>query len=131
MLKNAYLLAKIGADTVENEQHVAKILPKTGNYPTGPPNEAGARRTHPGSARAWSPQSARGRPPRAGRRSGCSFSASAVRRGVKRPVGQLPIFGKFSAKCCSFLAGSAPIFASKYVFCSIFQDLQDYLADIF
>ena len=31
MLKNAYLLAKIGADTAENEQHFAEILPKTGN----------------------------------------------------------------------------------------------------
>ena len=28
MLKNAYLLAKIGADTAENEQHFAEILPK-------------------------------------------------------------------------------------------------------
>ena len=27
MLQNAYLLAKIGADTAENEQHSAKILP--------------------------------------------------------------------------------------------------------
>ena len=27
MLTNAYLLAKIGADTAENEQHVAEILP--------------------------------------------------------------------------------------------------------
>ena len=36
MLQNAYLLAKIGADTAENEQHFAEILPKTGNYPTGP-----------------------------------------------------------------------------------------------
>ena len=36
MLENAYLLAKIGADTAENEQHFAEILPKTGNYPTGP-----------------------------------------------------------------------------------------------
>ena len=27
MLKNAYLLAKIGADTAENEQHFAEILP--------------------------------------------------------------------------------------------------------
>ena len=35
MLKNANLLAKIGADTAENEQHFAKNLPKTGNYPTG------------------------------------------------------------------------------------------------
>ena len=32
MLQNAYLLAKIGADTAENEQHFAEILPKTGNY---------------------------------------------------------------------------------------------------
>ena len=36
MLQNAYLLAKIGADTAENEQHFSEILPKTGNYPTGP-----------------------------------------------------------------------------------------------
>ena len=37
MLQNAYFLAKIGADTAENEQHFAEILPRTGNYPTGPP----------------------------------------------------------------------------------------------
>ena len=36
MLQNAYLLAKIGADTAENEQHFAKNLRKTENYPTGP-----------------------------------------------------------------------------------------------
>ena len=28
MLQNAYFLAKIGADTAENEQHLAEILPK-------------------------------------------------------------------------------------------------------
>ena len=28
MLQNAYLLVKIGADTAENEQHFAEILPK-------------------------------------------------------------------------------------------------------
>ena len=27
MLKNAYFLAKIGADTAENEQHFAEMLP--------------------------------------------------------------------------------------------------------
>ena len=37
MLQNACFLAKIGADTAENEQHLAEILPKTGNDPTGPP----------------------------------------------------------------------------------------------
>ena len=35
MLQNAYFLAKIGADTAENEQHFAEILPKIGNYPVG------------------------------------------------------------------------------------------------
>ena len=33
--KTHFFLAKIGADTAENEQHFAEILPKTGNYPTG------------------------------------------------------------------------------------------------
>ena len=35
MLQNAYLLANIGADTAENEQHFAENSPKIGNYPTG------------------------------------------------------------------------------------------------
>ena len=35
MLQNAYFLAKLGADTAENEQHFSEILPKTSNYPTG------------------------------------------------------------------------------------------------
>ena len=37
MLQNAYFLAKIGADTAENEQHFAEILPKTDNYHTACP----------------------------------------------------------------------------------------------
>ena len=41
---------------------------------------------------------------------------------VERPI------GKISAECCSFSAVSAPIFASKYAFFSIFQNLPDYLA---
>ena len=36
MLQNAYSLAKIGADTAENERNFAENLPKIGNYPTGP-----------------------------------------------------------------------------------------------
>ena len=32
MLKNAYFLAKIGADTAENEQHFAEILPTDAMY---------------------------------------------------------------------------------------------------
>ena len=44
MLQNAYFLAKIGADTAENEQHFAEILPKTGNYPTRVPGRRRRRR---------------------------------------------------------------------------------------
>ena len=40
---NAYFLAKIGADTAKNEQHFAEILPKIGNYPTGPSGAGGPR----------------------------------------------------------------------------------------
>ncbi len=36
MLQNAYLVAKIGADTAENERNWAENLPKIGTYPTGP-----------------------------------------------------------------------------------------------
>ena len=36
MLQNAYILAKIGADTAENGRNFAEVLPKIGNYPTGP-----------------------------------------------------------------------------------------------
>ena len=36
MQQNAYLLAKIGADTAENERNFAEMLPKNCNYPTGP-----------------------------------------------------------------------------------------------
>ena len=43
----------------------------------------------------------------------------------------LPVFGKISANCCSFAAVSAPIFATKYAFCSIFQNLPDFQAEIF
>ena len=48
MLQNAYLLAKIGADTAENERSFAENLPNIGNYPTGPPARAGRRLEHPG-----------------------------------------------------------------------------------
>ena len=45
MLQNgAYFLAKIGADTAENEQHFAENLPKNGNYPTGPRRSGEGRR---------------------------------------------------------------------------------------
>ena len=58
MLQNAYFLAKIGADTAENEQHFAEILPigrrvadrcraarlvpDRGDHPGGGPGDPGA-----------------------------------------------------------------------------------------
>ena len=48
----------------------------------------------------------------------------------RRPTARRPI-GKISAQCCSFSSVSAPIFASKYAFYSIFQNLPDYLATHF
>ena len=49
MLQNAYFLAKISADTAENEQHFAEILPKArdlgrgrGAAGRGPPRRGGA-----------------------------------------------------------------------------------------
>ena len=48
MLQNAYFLAKLGADTAENDQHFAEILPKIGNYPTPPaPAELDPRPSEP------------------------------------------------------------------------------------
>ena len=43
MLQNAYLLAKVGANTAENERNFAEILSKIGNYPTGPADHRGLR----------------------------------------------------------------------------------------
>ena len=45
MLQNAVFLAKIGADTVENERNFAENLPKIGNYPTGPSGVAASSPT--------------------------------------------------------------------------------------
>ena len=44
---------------------------------------------------------------------------------------RIALVGKISAKCCSFSAVSAPIFARKYAFCSIFQNLPDSQAENF
>ena len=47
MLQNAYLLAKIGADTAENEQHFAENLPKTDDRREAARARHGARRREP------------------------------------------------------------------------------------
>ena len=51
--------------------------------------------------------------------------------GPRRRRRQRASVGKISAKCCSFSAVSAPNFARKYAFCSIFQNLPDSQAEFF
>ena len=63
MLQNTYLLAKIGADTAENERNFAENLPKIGNYPTGP-------LPGPAAAKDGTEKDGRGRVGRAGQRDG-------------------------------------------------------------
>ena len=48
-MQNAYLLSKIGADTAENEQHFAEILPTDALWRRrhGPPGEPVAGRVRP------------------------------------------------------------------------------------
>ena len=111
MLQNAYFLAKIGADTTENEQHFAENLPKIGNYPTIRTSTSYLRRC--------------GAQCRARSRSAARCCDAPRRRRQRASV------GKISAKCCSFSAVSAPIFARKYAFCSIFQNLPNYLTEFF
>ena len=52
MLQDAYFLAKSGADTAENEQHFAEILPKIGSVDASLSDSAGgaggAAGVHPG-----------------------------------------------------------------------------------
>ena len=116
MLQNAYFLAKIGADTAENEQHVAEILPTDSMWSwetvlsVFPQNAAPVKGTH---ALLFSEE--------------FEFGAGVLARRRR----QRASVGKISAECCSFSAVSAPIFARKYAFCNIFQNLPDYLAEIF
>ena len=107
MLQNAYFLAKIGADTAENEQHFAKILPKTGNYSTGPMMTGGGT---DGGGRPAHAHLGRGR------------SAAGGLIGLAK-LGKLAKFCKFLAG--SFSAVSKRNFARKYASDSIFQNLQD------
>ena len=51
MLQNAYFLAKVGADTAENEQHFAESLPKIGNCDRAAAKGHGVKRA---VLRAWS-----------------------------------------------------------------------------
>ena len=121
MLSNAYFLAKFRFDTAENEP--AKNLQFFSNFtdfPNFSPPEV--------------PLLRQGRGPAAGggrRRDRRAAPGRALRLPRPAPLAEnLPILQIFG-KCCSFSAVSAPIFAIKYAFCSIFQDLPEYLPAIF
>ena len=65
MLKNAYLVAKIGADTAENEQHVAEILPigrRVADRCGASAAQPGGRQLRPAGGTAASPAAAAARP---------------------------------------------------------------------
>ena len=122
MLQNAYFVAKIGADTAENEQHFAEILP------TDAPDRASARveaaagvgvRGRCGEAAAREAQRRGGGPPPRPRTTDsiCIFRKCIFRKCIFRN------FCKFLAG--SFSAVSKRNFARKYAFDSIFQALQD------
>ena len=54
MLQNAYFLAKIGADTAENEQHFAEILPTGINHASRPARTTcGGRVTETSESVGW------------------------------------------------------------------------------
>ena len=70
MLQNAYLLAKISADTAENEQHFAEILPKI--CQNG--DASGPRSSRTGSGAPAAPRPAAARRPPAGTSLSCRRS---------------------------------------------------------
>ena len=84
MLQNAYFLAKIGADTGENERNFAEVLPKIGNY------------LPYGSTTLWSHKH---RPPGAGRSSPARRSLKS-QSGARVRVFRSLVFGCIGADLC-------------------------------
>ena len=121
MLSNAYFLAKFRFDTAENEpaknlQNFAKnlLIFQFSHF-----QRRRCSRKSPPTGRTRSRSGGPGSSPWA--RSSADLTA------LDGPTADRQI----SAKCCSFSAVSAPIFARKYAFCSICQNLPDYQAEIF
>ena len=116
MLQNAYWLAKFVFDTAENEP--SKSLQNSREWSENPDvfNYVNFAVRKPEVGPLGSVPDGHGLPAMLG------LTSSGAR---------MSVFGKFSANFRSFSAVSAPIFASKYAFCSIFQNLADYLAEMF
>ena len=84
MLKNPYLLAKIGADTAENERNFAENLPRIGNYPTGPLPYGSSTRGSPTAGR--------------GAAHGLRLARRAVRHADRRDRAALHVSGRRRAR---------------------------------
>ena len=115
MLSNAYFVAKFRFDTAENEP--AKNLQKFCKNPrAGSSSDLVVVAVHVLVLEER------------GVVDGVREGHRALRHlpsATRRPI------GKISERCCSFSAVSAPIFARKYAFFSIFQNLPDYPAENF
>ena len=123
MLQNAYFLAKIGADTAENEQHFAEFLPKLATtLRVDVAWRAGSAAPHGVGLHVAPAAPLQRRAARLRQDLGCS-GLFWVRGLGSAELGKL-------AKICKFLVGSFSAvskrnFARKYAFDSIFQALQD------
>ena len=120
MLQNAYFLAKIGADTAENEQHFAEILPKTGGRrpSRGAAGCRAARRDRRGRRRG--PGNERVRP----------AATTYVCKISKISNFSFLFFANFFQNFAIFWRARSRLYqneilARKYAFDSIFQALQD------
>ena len=110
MLKNAYLRTKIGADTAENEQHFAKILPIVPR--PGAQDRAGDGPQYEGAARGGARRPEAQHPSAGGHRGpGNGQQNWKILQNISK-------FSKFLAG--SFSAVSKRNFARKYAFDSIF-----------
>ena len=97
MLQNAYFLAKIGADTAENEQHFAENLPKIGNYPTASASSTAGGRSSAAAASGGSSASVK-----------ASASRKALLKTKAMSDGQIVFWisaGPFSALSAMIFAG--------------------------
>ena len=119
MLSNAYFLAKFRFDTAENEpaknlQNFRKMHFRKMHFRkiTSAPRSSATR----GRAQASGP---------------CTMSVQLKPMALAAQASGLASSVSISANFRSFSAVSAPIFARKYAFCSIFQNLPDFHTEIF
>ena len=127
MLSNAYFLAKFRFDTAENEpaknlQNFRKMHFRKCIFEKCMSTCAARRRTKLSRLEVYDMDEAFLLDVELICTQEGGYEASAASRREKRKSSASTAC---TAKCCSFSAVSAPIFATKYAFCSIFQNLPD------